>query len=66
MWFDPAHCAFKYWPITIIIIWAMFDNYLFNLIKVRKIHVQKPVLESNLWKLLHEKGGINNISTNLL
>ena len=38
----------------------MFDNYLFNLIKVRKNNVQKPVLESNLWKLLHKKGGIDN------
>ena len=59
MWFDLAHCAFKYWPITIIIIWTMSDNYLFNL-KVRKIHVQKTSPWIRSMKIATQKGGIDN------
>ena len=62
MWFDLTHCALKYWQITIIIIWTMSDNYLFNL-KVRKIHLQKTSPWIRSMKIATQKGGIDNTSS---
>ena len=56
MWFNLAHCAFEYWSITIIITWAMSDNYLFNL-NVRKSQIQKTSPWNKSMKIATRKKG---------